>query len=326
MLNKTLAPLLNLIQFQKKRLAILLGLYFLFLYFLFPFNDLGDLVSAKVSQVTQGQVFLDFEKISFSLFPTPGLALSKVDIETPYAPALTAKSLSVAPSILGFLAFKPGVNLRASGFLGGDFEMAAGVGDKTATPPAHRKQNISLDMSDINLGSIGKLASLPMRLEGHISGSVESQIDPAFQEQPSGDIDIKATQTIIPEGNVPTPYGPIGLPRLSLGDILVQGHSDKGSIEVTKLVAGKPGGDLYATATGKIELRLQKIGDTLQPQMGAYDLNVRLQIGQALKARVGSFLGILSNYQAAANTYAFRISAPNSFSPPNLTRSSALTP
>jgi type II secretion system protein N len=322
MLSKILDPIMNIIRFQKKKIALLLGLYIVFLYILFPFNDLGDLVSGKISQATQGQVFLDFDNISLSLFPTPGLSLSKVTVETPYAPALTAKSISIAPSILGLLSFRPGINVRASGFLGGDLNVSAGVGDKTITTPIHRKQNITLDMTDISLGSVARLASLPLRFEGNISGNIDSQVDTDFAEQPSGDVDIRATKTIIPEGNINTPYGPIGLPKLNMGEIIVQGHTDKGSMEISKLVAGKPGGDLYATATGKVDVRLQKTGDSVQPNIGAYDLNVRLQIGEALRQKVGSFLGVLSSYQTAANTYAFRISAPNSFSTPSLTRSS----
>src|ERR1700683_2627987 len=102
-------------------------MYFLFIYFFFPFNDLGDLVSGKISEATQGQVFVDFEKLDLSLFPQPGLALSKVVIENPFTPALTAKYISVAPNLLSLLAFKPGVSIRARGFLGGDVDLSAGA-------------------------------------------------------------------------------------------------------------------------------------------------------------------------------------------------------
>jgi type II secretion system protein N len=322
MLNKLLQPIFNLVRFHKRKMALLLGLYVFFMYFLFPFNDLGDLVSTKISEATQGQVFVDFDNIDLSLVPHPGLALSKVTIETPFAPALTAKSLSVAPSILGLLSFRPGVNVHASGFLGGSLDMTAGVGDKTQTTPSHRKQKISLDMSELSLSSMAKLASLPLRFDGAISGSLDSQVDPDFSEQPTADLDLQASKTVIPEGNINTPLGPIGLPRLNMGDVIIQGHADKGQIEISKLVAGRPGGDLYATATGRVDLKMSKSGGSVQPQVGAYDLTVKLQVGESVKQKLGSFLGILQNYQTTANTYAFRVSAPNTFSPPNLTKSS----
>jgi len=320
MLNKILNPIMNIIRFHKKKLAALIGFYIFFLYIVFPFNDLGDLVSGKISQATQGQIFVEFDKIGLSLLP-PGLGLSKVTIETPFAPPLTTKYLSVAPNILSLLSFRPGVNVKAEGFLGGDVALSTGAGDKTQTTPSRRKQNISLDISDISLSSLGKMASLPLRFEGEVSGDIESQVDPEFMEQPSSKVDLHATKTVIPEGNIATPYGPIGLPKLNMGEIIIQGKTEKGNLEISKLVAGKPGGDLYATATGNVDLRFSKFGGTIQPQMGAYDLIVKLQIGEALKQKVGSFLGILQAYQTAANSYSFRISATNAYATPNLTRS-----
>lgn len=102
MLNKILDPIMNLIRFQKKKMALLVGLYMVFLYFLFPFNDLGDLVSGKISQATQGQVFLDFDNINLSLFLRLGLLFQKSPLKRPTPQHSQQNLFPLHPAFWGF--------------------------------------------------------------------------------------------------------------------------------------------------------------------------------------------------------------------------------
>jgi type II secretion system protein N len=306
MLNSILNPIFSLFKFHKKKVLAFVGLFFFFLYLLFPFNDLGDLVTSKISEGTNNQAFVNFDNIDLALLPHPSLVLTKVSIETPFAPTLIAKSLSVSPSFLGLISFHPGVNVEANGVLGGNLDLTAGLGEKTMTTPVHRKQKVSMELDGISLGTLAKLASSPLRVDGQISGSVIAEVDPEFAEQLTGEIDLKSEKTVFPEANI---MG-MGLPKLNLGDVIVQGQADKGQLDLTSFVAGHKGGDLYVTATGKIDIRMQKQMNGVMPPQGGYDLIVNVQLGDTLRQKLGPFLSAIQAYQTAPNNYAIRLSAP----------------
>ncbi len=48
---------------------ILSALVFVFL--LFPFDDLSDLISSQVSKLSNNSVYVQFERLKMSLFPQP---------------------------------------------------------------------------------------------------------------------------------------------------------------------------------------------------------------------------------------------------------------
>jgi type II secretion system protein N len=315
---KVFDPILNLVRFHKMKILLLFGLYVLFMYMMFPFNDLGDLVSSKVSEVTQGQVFIDFDKLNLSLLPSPGIELGGVTLDTAMTGSVTAKSIEISPSIPALLTFKPGATIKAEDLLGGDIDISTRPGKRLSNvQPSRNEQKFDADLSEVNLSQVAKMLDLPLQVDGQLSGSVQSAFDPMFAEQPNGDIDLHATRAVIPEGNVNTPMGPLTLPRMNLGEITVQSHAENGRFEIQKFVVGKPGGDLYANVAGRVEMRVSP-GPNMIP--GAYDLNIHLQVGEAFKSRMAAFLSFLSAYQSGPNSYAFRVQAPNPYGPPNITK------
>ena len=318
MIEKILAPILNTVRFHKKKVGLLFFLFLFFLYFMFPFNDLGDLVAQKVSDATNGQVFVNFDTLDLSLFPEPGVSLSNVQVETPFIPKLRAQTLTLAPNIAGLLSFKPGVNARATKLFGGDVEISTRGGEKSSQ--GKLKQKISLDLSKLSLQEISELAQLPLKITGNLSGSLESQIDLDFTDQPTADLNIQLDKVQLPESSLNTQMGPFDLPKLSLNDVIVEGRADKGSVDISKFVIGKPGGDFYASAVGKIDLKIEKQGPNISPHFGAYDFTVKMQVGEEFKSKLGSYLGLLQAYQTAANSYSFRVSAANTYAPPNLAK------
>jgi type II secretion system protein N len=317
-ISKAINAFFNIFRYHKRKIFLLASLYSFFLYLLFPFNDLGDLVASKVSEMTGGQVFVNFDTLNLSIIPQPGLALTNVNVETAFTPKLTAKSLSVAPNVTGLLTFKPGVSIYAEELLGGDVSLSTRGSGKTAA--GKMKQKLSLELENLNLSEIAKLAQLPMRLTGNISGNMESNFDMDFSEQPTGTLQLQASKVVLPDSSINTPIGPLALPKLNLNDIVLESKADKGVFEISKFVVGKPGGDLYASVTGRMDMRITKSGAEVYPQMGQYDLIVRLQVGEAFKQKMGMYLGILQAYQNAANSYAFRMMGQNMYAPPNISK------
>jgi len=293
-------------------------LYIFFLYLLFPFNDLGDLVASKVSELTSGQIFINFDTLDLSIVPQPGLELTNVNVETAFTSRLTAKSLSVAPNVAGLLTFKPGVSIYAEELLGGDISLSTRGSGKTAA--GKTKQKLNIELENLNLAEIVKLTQMPIRLTGDLSGSVDSNFDIDFTEQPSGTIQLEASKVIMPDSSVNTMMGPLSLPKLILNDIIFESKADKGIYEISKFIIGKPGGDLYANATGRIDLKVLKSGTEVYSQLNQYDLTVKFQVGEAFKQKLGIFLSFLEKCQASTNSYSCRFVGQNLYGPPSITK------
>lgn len=289
-----------------------------FLYFMFPFNDLGDFAEAKISEMTSKQVQVNFEKLDLALVPQPAMALSNVSVSTPATPSLTAKSLSIAPSLTGLMSFKPGVKISAEGILGGEIDLSTKGGAKMAS--GKRKQEFDIDLSDISLASLLEMSQAPVKITGSLSATVDGELDPEFAEQPTADINMKVKKISFNESAITTGLGPILLPKVDIEAAEFEGKADKGSIQIAKLILGKPGQDLYANISGRMDLRMDRMGPSVYPRLGAYDLTIRLQLGESVKQKLSSFLGLLSSYSNGPNSYSFRAVALNPYAPPQLSR------
>src|SRR5690349_14338154 len=92
---------------SKFKVLVALMSMLVFLLVLFPINDLGDFVSTQVAKLTRNQVFLQFEELQMSLFPSPGMKVRQVYVEGPTIPAISAQEIKFAPSISALIAQQP---------------------------------------------------------------------------------------------------------------------------------------------------------------------------------------------------------------------------
>lgn len=314
MLSKIFTPVLNLFRFHKKRIALYFAMVTVFLYFIFPFNDLSDLVTAKVSEATAGQIYVGFDKLDLALLPTPGLSLHNVLVDSSYFPELKAKYLSASPSILGLLTFKPGVTIRGEEILGGDLVLSTRGGDKT--PAGKTKQKVELDFDNLKLSDLIGLLDAQVKLSGQASGHLYSQVDPEFGEQPTGTVTLNLNKVLLDESDLNLQGMPLRLPKINVNQVELAAKLDKGSLDISKLNIGKAGSDISAQVTGKVNYMLDKQGGTVISRPGSYDLNIKFQISEALKQKVGVYLTLLQQYQVAQNTYSLKIAGNGFYGPP----------
>lgn len=322
-----LEPILNIVRHHKKKIGFFLLSFLVFLYFLFPFNDMGDYVANKITQVTKGQVFVKFDTLDIGLIPQPSLELSKVVVDSAFVPELNIGRLAVSANLAGLLTFKPGVNMAANQLMGGDLYISTRGGDKVVVnkkPIDRNKQKVFVEIAKIDLAQASRAAQLPLSLSGKLSGDIESHLDPEFQEQPSMNVDLKVSKALLPGGNLNTPFGPLPLPRLNLNNIVLKAAMDnkpnkKDSLQITNFQLGKRGGDIFALVNGKIDVRFSRIGNNIRPNFGSYDLTVKLQIGPKAQGSLGPFLGFIKAHQKGGNNYAFRMTGTNFNQPPRLT-------
>src|SRR5690606_12011490 len=93
---------------------------------MFPVDDLGDVVTEKIAQATNNQIFLQFDRLGLAFLP-PALEMEEVAVDTPFFPTLKASSMTLAPALGRLLTFKPGVSFNAEGLLKGNLSGSLGM-------------------------------------------------------------------------------------------------------------------------------------------------------------------------------------------------------
>jgi len=289
-----------------------------FLVLLFPLSDIGDLVSAKVAEFTDNKVFLQFDEMSITLLPRPGVAFENVQLYTPFVQGLKVDRLTAAPSLTGLLTFKPGISFYAQGVLGGEIGVSTRGGE--TTQQGTLRQKIDLNLNNVDLRAIVKAFDLSIPAVGSVSATVNLDVDPSFVEPPTGSAKITGSEITANAVQIPTQMGPISLPNLKVSSLEIQVDLKKGEAIAKTLRVGTPTDPLHVSADGKIEVRTSP-GPGGQPniELGGYDFSVRLDASKEFESQIG-FLGFLDSYKAPTqppgrSAYAVRISAPSIQSP-----------
>jgi len=79
---------------NKTKLGLSLLSALLFIVFLFPFNDLSDLISRQVSLATRNSVFVQFGTLDLSFFPQLGAQAEQVYVESVFFPGISIDEMT----------------------------------------------------------------------------------------------------------------------------------------------------------------------------------------------------------------------------------------
>lgn len=317
MIGKVIQLILDVFRFHKFKIFVALVSAVIFTLIIFPYSDLGDLVSSKVSELSGNQVYLQFEGLSLNLIPQPGLEMESVFLETPYLPSLTVDSLSLSPSIIGLLSFKPGISAYARGFLDGKLSLSTRGGDKTKS--GARKQIITLSTNNVDMSKLAKFAELPIPLKGKLTLDADGVIDPNFGEQPAGKLTLEIRKFEVISSTVPTSFGPVNVPGIAVSKLNLSGQLTDGRFTIDDGRIGQPNDDLHGAVKGDINLRVDRIGGQPNFNVSAYNLEVDLTASTGLQSKASTFLSLLDSYkQSSANgtRYFFRVSSRGCSTPP----------
>jgi type II secretion system protein N len=307
-----------------KSFAIFISFTFIFLFLLFPFNDLSQLVSDQVSKATQNRVFLQFQNLSLSLFPV-GVQLKQVSVDTTTGLQLKLGELILQPSVLGALNKKPFGSIEASGFLNGLVQAKLSAGPKTEQGNERYQLNVKLE--NLRLDDAKKLASLPVELQGNLTSELSALADPTFKDQPNSDFSFNVKNFKIPNSNVNLGnLGSINLPELKLKKLDGKGRLENANLVVESLQLGQSGDDINGSIKGQIQLNIDNIRDDFQkreiiiPRFGAYSFDVRLTMSPDFEKRASLFLIFISGFKTQVpGQYNFKISGSNLQLPPSIT-------
>src|SRR5690606_18249189 len=240
----------NLFRFHKMKMGLFVLFFIAFFVMLFPYNDLGDLVTAKVSQYTQNSVYLQFSDLNPSLFPTLGLEFENVSVDTPVLQSIKANRLTIHPSILSLLAFKPGLNIGADGLFRGSADISGSL--PGMSPEASTKPHISGEITNMELTDIVKALKLPIDISGRVSAETDSlSLNLENIQQVNGDFSAQIKNAKLDATNINTPLGPLPLPSMSFSTVDLKANAKNGTVRVEKLALGKTGDELSGSARGQ---------------------------------------------------------------------------
>ncbi len=302
-------PFLLLRQNKKVVFIFLISTLF-FGFVLLPINDLGRLASSKLSELTKGQVSIQFDNFGFSLLPL-GIKFTGLSLETEHFPTFKSDQVILSPNILGLLTFNLGASIQAKGFMGGALTISTEGAGKT--PEGDKKQAVKVSAKKLNL-SLSKIYSMPLEGEAYLKANVT--LDTKFKEQPKGDVTVYIEKFVLPSASISSPMGPLTLPYLNLSKISMTGKLKDGQLQIYKTQIGDPQGELYGNIKGSLAIKFIRRGRSFIPVPGSYSFNVDLTVKDSLSKRARLFLSFVDQYKSRTQSgtgqrYALKISGVN---------------
>lgn len=315
---ENIAKFFKALKENKGKIFVMVVSAFVFLFVLFPFDDLSDLISSQVAKVTNNSVYVTFDRLKMSLIPHPGVQMDQVYIESIRTPALSAQELVITPSITGMIQQKPYGSVSAKGLLKGDVNVSMGKGSRSDN--GIERHRIEVSAKKVALNDVRELANLPVLLKGQLNLETTALADLTFQEQPDVEVNLVINQFELPPSNVNTVMGPLTLPELKLSSIELKGRLAAGRFVIETGTIGKPGDELQGTVKGDIGLTIVNRGGGFGQQIGAYNFDIDLRAKKSFQDKASLFLLMVDNYKsptADGAQYKFKVSASNPMMPPS---------
>ena len=328
-INILIQLVLNTFRYQKKKIFFFLGSTTFCILILFPFDDLSDFIRMKISEATQNSLYLQFDNLSFSLFPLLGVKMDNVVVESSYAPTVKLKRLNIAPNVTSLITGRLGGKVKAHGFFDGTVHIQFGPSRELNMDKPEMGVDIHLEKIKLKYLSqfLRKTYQFPLSLSGETDFESKLHIDiPRFREQPKGNFKIHIQQLKIPSSQVPLGYGmSLPFPSLEFNQLDFVAKIDDKKLSITEGKIGDKENNLHGTITGDIFIDFQPGG---RVKDGGYDLKINLNINNTLREQLGAIFGIIDIYQGIGEKYKFdnlkgvrysmKISANSFESPPRI--------
>jgi type II secretion system protein N len=315
----------NLIRFHKGKAVLALLFALIFGVLMFPYDDLGDLITTKISDATGGAWYIQFDRMGLGLFP-PGVKTENVSIESSALPTINADSLELTPWIMGAITAKTGLKVDASGLFKGNLSLDYREGEKLksgerAKDVVVRAESLSLPLLTDFLRSGG---ILNMALQGSLGLDSALNIDPVFDRQPSGDLGLQIAGLQLPSQSFNTQMGPVQTPSLKLGKVALQAKMGDGKLNIEDLSFGGPNEDMTGKIKGELGIAIRRDAGGVRPQVGAYDLRIDMTVKKSFidtGSKTGAGLAFMLIEKFKQETpqgvrYAFRVKATSPAMPP----------
>lgn len=303
-MKRMIQMFLQIFKNHKLKLLITILLTMVFFFLLFPFGDLSDVVTSRISSATGNQLFIQFDDMNLNLLSGLGLRLENVRIEANQIPPLEAQEITIVPWLSGLLTSKKGVDLATVGLFQGESELKYREGEKLKS--GLHQQMINVAVRGLSLPALSDYLRVANFLNINLSGLLDfdSQfaVDPVFDQQPSGSLNVQIRNFSIPGQTMQVPLNginmPISIPELALGQTHCKVKIEQGQIELQEIKFGDGKSSLSGTINGHLELRLSQRNRGISQELGPYNVKVDLHLSKEFyeanrSAGIDAALGIL---------------------------------
>lgn len=296
----------NIFRYHKKKILFLFGSIAFCFVMLFPYDDLSDYVTLQVTKVTQSNVYLQFDGLSFGLLPQLGIKMEDVIIESVFAPTLSIKTLGFAPKVFSLLMGQPGGKLKAYGLFSGNAVVSFGPSNELDIDRGEVGLNLELDK--IELKDLSKFLKdsyqFPLTLKGTTELESTLYVDPTFKKQPKGQIKLLVKELEVPSSNMS--LGSTGMsmafPAVTLKQVLIEGNINDRKLFIKEGKIGDNTNDLYGQITGDIFFNVFPGG---RLKIDGYDLKINLNVSDNLKRQLSTVLSFIDLYQGIGEKHKF---------------------
>ncbi|MCB0412638.1 MAG: type II secretion system protein GspN [Bdellovibrionales bacterium] len=331
-IQKLASFIANILKFHKLKILVTLVSSLIIAVIIFPYDDLSDVLTTQITKATGNQVYVQFEHLGINLFPTPGLSLDKVEIDTPITSSLKAGELSLSPSLPSLLLMKLEITARLQDFLNG--KLSFSFQSKKSLKETNGSGSYDISGSSLDLARLSSLASLPVSLKGQMSLDIEGNVDPTLEEPMNAEFEFdgQKVQLLPLRMDIPN-FGPMDLPGLKLAQLLAKGRflpkegsSSRGmqnqDLVLEDVQLGNEKDALSGKLKGRITVRMQSTGNQLNASISDYELRVQLHARPEAQKDFGVFLGFLDSHKKSSpsgSLYTFKVASTNPYQPPQIT-------
>jgi type II secretion system protein N len=164
----------------------------MFVFLGFPYDELADLATLRVSQATRSDIRIGEVDARITI-GGPGFRARDISVTTASNESYRVASLSVRPAwSLSWLTVRPALRIDAEAELGN----ASGIVTLGRNPPF----DLDLDLEAVDLARLPIALPSDIALEGHVSGNLDMLMAEAG---PDGSLDLEATSGILSHPMLP---------------------------------------------------------------------------------------------------------------------------
>lgn len=279
---------------QKWKGLLILLLIPLFVLFMFPVDDLNDMITTQVSQQTQNQVYVQFDKMDLGFLPL-SVRLEKLSLDLPGLPTLNINEVEVSPSLINLLLRKPAGHVSAKGIFRGNAEFSMSPGKKLEG--GVQTQDLELTASQIQLSDLRQFLKLPVALRGKTDLKLAGYADLTFSAPPDMNLEVQSPDIELSSSTVNTVMGPLNLPDLKLNRLNFKGRLSNNQLLVEDVVIGRETDELSGNVKGQLGLEIKPMRGGIVPLLGNYNYRVDLKVQKSLEDRARLFLMMVDSHR-----------------------------
>jgi len=293
----------------------------LFVFFIFPFNELEDQSTSYISKLTQGKIYFKFNEMSLGL---SGVQFKKAQIEIAQMPELNVQNLGVYPSFLSLLKrpeegkiLIPEGRIQAEGLLGGSLNLSLSSGKKSEAGVERKK--LQINSQNLSIEKILKFLNIRQPIKGQQNLKIEEGlVDFDFKEQPDIPFQAVTEKFELSATLFDSALGPISFGGLKLSSLDLKGRLSGGNFLIEESRVGKPGDEIDGTVKGNIALQISNQGGVMQYQFGAFSFDINLKVKKSFQEREKFLITVLNaaGVSTKDESLKFRASGTNFYSPP----------